>query len=548
MDLCAGKFVEATAPEQDAVVRPHTPSWLVLLLVLPLTACAATVNGEDANAGAQEDRVRHTPAPPPSPTAVPVRSASGQRTGTLIASVTPPSIEAGLRGALQAIPSVSTRPIGALEARWTEIKQETDLMNQHARITRERLSRQVGTGLIDLRSLEGAGLPPFGSRDRIRGRSWVTPTMAAVLIDAWQRFHPLHPDARLSLGDLAQPGGGTLYHNVIVRDLVGGDAERLLDGARLHGGEFVSHEHHTASAFPDELGRFESPEDRVWTRHVLTADASREAHLALRVATTRYTFPHDASPSDARDAFAHMRRLVSKGVLVRSHRVRHLGEDNRIEHLWRQHWIDTRRRRQLVTLSTKKQRKGLKEAWLIEARVAAWRRNKPDSFADERRWVRRGPNATDWTRWQAMREAGHVSHMGGSDADISFVTRGNQRHFAIDLSVLDAAKTWDWFKALDAAATALDTRVEAILLSRSIINALSRHLPAEEKRSKLWRQRVRRSPGHDAHHHLRLTKPTAQSERKAKALLEALSPSASPGTVSPEPPKTPRPPPPQTQP
>ena len=59
---------------------------------------------------------------------------------------------------------------------------------------------------------------PFGWRDRTRGRTHVTATMAAVLVRAYTTFRAIYPDRRLSLGDLAQPGGGTLYHGTLVRE------------------------------------------------------------------------------------------------------------------------------------------------------------------------------------------------------------------------------------------------------------------------------------------------------------------------------------------
>ncbi|MDP6945367.1 MAG: penicillin-insensitive murein endopeptidase, partial [Myxococcota bacterium] len=408
---------------------------------------------------------------------------------------------------------------------WLSIKRERDIRAQHKRMQKARLDITVGDGLIDLRALEGAGLPPFRSRDRVRGRTWVSRTMAAVLIEAWRRFHAKHPRALLTLGDLAQPGGGGIMHNVIVRNVDGAQAVDLLDQAHVHAGELTADVMRTAADFPGERGRFESPDDRVWLRHRILALLDTDtAEPVLRTATTRYTFPTTLAGDARSRAFSEMTTIAQRGTLVSAEQ-RHqtaLGGGSTL--VWRHHWVDARTRRQLVTISDRKQHRQLDMRWVREARVAQWQKRKPGSFPKERCWVRDTADPAQWTRWQAMREAGHVTHMGGSDADISFVTRDNRRHFAVDRAAFDARRTWDWFKAVDAAARAMGTRIDVILISSPILRALQRKLGKSVRKARLWRKHIRQVGGHDAHHHLRLARPTADSEARARAVLTALSP------------------------
>jgi len=349
--------------------------------------------------------------------------------------------------------------------------------------------------------------------------------MAAVLITAWRHFHAKHPSARLTLGDLSQPWGGNLLHNVLVRSVGGAEALGLLNKAQLVGGKWVADEEVYASHFGAEIGRFNSPEDRVWIRHELTAQIETPEGPSLRTSTTRYTFPHLATQEERESAFGTFKAISKRGVRVTSSRVREVGPDGLTIQRWRDHWVDASKKRQMVTISRKKQSRRLRFKWVDEIRVANWQQRKPGSFPREQRWVRGNVSedgSTPWTRWQAMREAGHVSHMGGSDADISFVTAGNARHFAVDMGVFDAKRTWAWFMALERAAKELGTSVEMILISRPIIRSLERHLSRKAKATPLWRAKVRRAGGHDAHHHLRLAAPTKDSETKARAVLQSV--------------------------
>jgi hypothetical protein len=451
---------------------------------------------------------------------------AGSLVGATLAGVGVPRIEQGLRGALQALPELRYAPPKKLVPMWMGIKRDANVHTQHRRLKRMTNKPVAASTLIDLRALEGAGLPPFGHRDRVRGRTWVTRTMAAVLITAWGQFHRQHPSARLTLGDLAQPWGGSIFHNALVRRVEGVNAEELLDAAQLIGGRFVVDAYRLASDFASELGRFESPGDAVWLRHELTARLKEGSTPTLRTSTHRYTFPHTPEVEERGKAFATLASIAKRGARVESTIVRHVGEDGLTEDRWRDHWVDSKRRRQLVTLSRREQGERLQMRWVDSARVANWQQRKPGSFPKEHRWMRSAPDAqgrTSWTRWQAMREAGHVSHMGGSDADISFVTAANSRHFAVDLSVFDARRTWAWFQALYAAAAALGTSLDVVLISSPIIRALESQLTRAEKRSPLWRALIRRAPGHDAHHHLRLAAPSQDSDARARAVLLSLA-------------------------
>ena len=511
------------------MLRPFLRSTSPIALAFALTyGCAPSPPTRSASPpqSSAEDTQRTPPQPAAARSTLTERPlVAGKAVGGLLGAYTPPPLEQGLRGALQAIPELRVKSPEQLASEWMAIKRQGDLRAQHKSLYQKLRRPSAARGLVDIRSLEGRGLPPFGSRDRTRGRTWVQATTAAVLIKAHELFTSRFPDATLTLGDLAQPGGGNLFHNVIVRDVEGERANSLLDSAKLVGGEWSIDTYGRAADFPGELGRFNSPEDEVWTRQVLAGHGfGPEGQLRLRVHTTRYTFPSRPIDEDRAKAFGDLKRLMKRSTLVHTAKVKGHRADGATETLWLQHWIAPKEKRQLITLSTKQQRRRLKTKWLRSARHAQWQQRKPGSYSREVHWTteEQADGTRGWVRWQAMREAGHVTHMAGSDADISFVTTKNTRHFAVDLSVFDAKRTWAWFEALDQAASLLATRIDAILVSPVIIRALERRLTKRQLRSTLWRRHVRRAGGHDAHHHLRLAPPTNRSEALATTLLAEL--------------------------
>ena len=115
-------------------------------------------------------------------------------------------------------------------------------------------------------------------------------------------------------------------------------------------------------------------------------------------------------------------------------------------------------------------------------------------------------------------EAGHITHLSGIDADLSYVTTGNARHFAVDLGAMDVPATWRWFTLLDETARTLGTPIEVILVDPAIRRHLLANLPKSVKKTRTWRL-IGLSPGHDGHHHLRLHPPSTRKENVARPRL-----------------------------
>lgn len=462
------------------------------------------------------------PTPPPIPTGL----LAGRSLSAAARAFVPP-VEQGLSGLLQAIPVL--REHGAVEtaAAWLTVKKMGDLREQERALDAQGLELWVCNDLVDLRSYEGAGLPPFGWRDRTRNRTFATPAMAAILVKAYEALIRERPDARISLGDLAQEGCGPLEYGNVVSWAEGEDAQRLLGRARLRGGVVTVLDPHKASDYGDEVARFPEASSPVLEEHRLTGWTGDLEHLRIRVETRRYWSAAEPDRDDLDSSFRIATRLVSRGVEVSAKRVRTYSPAAGTRELWRQYFIDAGSKRQVVTLSSKRLRHTADPGTVEEMRFSAWRPGKPRSYASEIRWVQTpalvADGARPWERSLMVHEAGHVTHLAGEDADISFVTHENRRHFAVDFGALDVAGTWSWMEQLQAAADAIGVPIDRILVDPRIKRLLSDGLTREQKRGKLWTETLGLASGHDGHHHLRLSPPGKAANLAGLTVLRGLA-------------------------
>ena len=114
-------------------------------------------------------------------------------------------------------------------------------------------------------------------------------------------------------------------------------------------------------------------------------------------------------------------------------------------------------------------------------------------------------------------EAHHTSHLGGLDADLSYVTHDNRYHFSPDVAVLDPAGTWKWLDALRVTANQLKIPLRALFVDRSILQTLKQY-PGARRRHPLWRK-LKRSPGHDSHVHVRIGASPAFAGKSLREVL-----------------------------
>lgn len=422
------------------------------------------------------------------------------------------------------------------ESAWAAIGQLDAPADQSKAIAQSGVRGLVCRDLVDFRSLAQTIASPFDFRDDTRGRSWARPALARVLVRAQARFAAEFPSAQLTVGDIAQPGCGQLAYGTLVRQLAGDTAasitQSLLRATRRVLGEPMVVQWASAAEFPNESERFDSPGQRILveTRILGVADNAAAGHVSqLRVATRR--FVQVAPPKKARAAkrqVAKMQdaveRLLAHGDLVRHQAVRTWDPSRGQEVVaWLQHRVDKRKGLQLHWIGARAVVGAPDWTSLVEARLSAWKPGKPESFAGETRWRPHRDESgavAGWDSWKMLHEAGHMSHAGGRDADLGFVTVDNRGMSHVRLKKLDVAATYRWMEILAETAQQLGTPVEGIFVGKHVRHFMNRRLSKEHRQSELWQQVVQVVPGHDAHHHVRLAMPTAHDDAVALAELK----------------------------
>jgi hypothetical protein len=463
--------------------------------------------------------------------------------------------EHGVSGLIDAIPPLLWRGAQETEEAWYAVKDVRDPVEQAKALADSRLERTACRGLVDFRLVAPDRTAPFGYRDDVRGRSWARPALAAVLVRALEALRAESPAATVSIGDMAQPGCGQLEHGTLVR-LVSdldpapppprhlpaptepqGAATALLNRARLVISTATVWELKRARDLRQEAWRLDFLDAPVLLEHRLLArdavpDPTGEPRLRLKVSTRRYRPIEEPSDQLERDLLRVGTRMMEQGVLVSTERARTWDPDEGDVPVWVQRWVLVEGRRQMITVSDRRLKRRFTPTTLRDVRLGGWHGRKPGSMDREIRWLadraESAPGARPrWTRWQKLYEAGHITHLGGRDVDVSYVTSDPKRHFAVDLEAMDVEATWRWFGHLDAAATAMGVRIDRILVDPSVRRLLKRKLPKQTRGSRLWRL-IRLANGHDAHHHLRITPPSPRSHDAALQLLASPAPAPSP--------------------
>lgn len=424
---------------------------------------------------------------------------------------------------------------GVAEAAWQGVKSLDTPQAQTKAIRKGGVETLVCRDLVDFRSIVQQTGATFDFRDVFRGRSWARPALARLLVRAQARFDDEFPAARLTVGDIAQPGCGQLAYGTLVRQFGAHDGKnrvtQLLLRARRVLGETLVVEHTTAADYPDERDRFDRADTQVVVeqRIVGAADAGQPGGQAVRVATRRFAAvaPSKKPVRDRREVakmLAEVAKLVQTGEVVRHDAVVTWDGQAGVERkAWLQHRLDRKRGRQVQLITARPLVGELDLTAVAELRVSKWKPGKPESFSGESRW-RRVTDALGephWQKWKMLSEAGHLSHLSGRDADVSFVTVDNRGLQAVRLKKLDVSATWRWMEILTATAAELGTPIEHILVGPRVRKWMGKRLGQAAKQSALWRDVLVTAAGHDAHHHIRLVPPSAADDAEALAELQA---------------------------
>jgi len=450
------------------------------------------------------------------------------------------------RGPDAGIPRLERTSAREAQAAWMAVKGISGAGPQVEAVAKKGLLRKACDDLVDLRELADSGvLKGFGFRDNVRGRSWARPTLALVLSEAMQRFQAEYPGRSVAIGDVSQPGCGQLAHGVLVQEVSGAAAEKLIAAARLELSERIVVEVKQAKDFPWEADRFGPPAEKVLVTTRLVAQKGTGDALEVRVARTRHR-ELPAPTSDETQAFEASLGAVIHGTRVAQRKVESEDAAGVKSSLWLTHFVLPDAKKQAVVITRKRPGKRLDWADVSEVRLSAWQDKKPGSFPDEVRWVVASVTPTPpvpgkqskkkvapvtliaavrFDRWALLYEAGHITHLSGIDADLSYVMVGDKGQFAVDLPGIDVPATLRWFEILEATGRNLSTPVDAILVDGTVKRHFEKTLPktgpvslAQQKKTKSWRL-IALVGGHDGHHHLRIVEGSNAQEAAARKRL-----------------------------
>ncbi len=457
--------------------------------------------------------------------------------------------------ALAAIAPMQWVEPDAVEYTLARIRGLGDPKEQLREVAEAGLEQMACRGLIDFRGLTAVRTGGFGYRDQFRGRSWMRPALARVILRAHEAFRAERPTNWVTVADATQPGCGQLSYGTLVRMVEDGqspearatagrvaglnaasldddgpsETQRLLANIQFLVGQSGVAEMHTAADFPLEHERFHTQNQLVLVEHRVQArglSEDGEGRTVLRVATRRYALlPNPPKPRQQKRLVAAMARTVQKlwagGQTIRSEQVNDFDPVVGQRQVWLVHKVDQNAGLQVTVLTHEMPGATLDPARAIEIRLSRWHDRKPGNGNGEVRWR---PTENGWQRWLMLSEAGHMTHAGGRDADISYVTADNTEHLRVRLNHIDVMGTWRWWQLLDETSRAAGTPLERIFIDGKVRTLFARRLPADAKATLLWQDIVAVSQGHDAHHHVRLA--SAPAEREGAALVDLFTPVA----------------------
>ena len=105
--------------------------------------------------------------------------------------------------------------------------------------------------------------------------------------------------------------------------------------------------------------------------------------------------------------------------------------------------------------------------------------------------------------WRQLYEAGHISHLNGFDADISYIMTRPGLLFSRSVGHIDVAKTRKWFEIMFESARRAGVEIDIMLVDKKVKRRLLRGLPEDDTRHPVW-DLLAVSSGHDSHVHVRL--------------------------------------------
>ncbi|MFT5431124.1 MAG: hypothetical protein ACI9OJ_001803, partial [Myxococcota bacterium] len=267
--------------------------------------------------------------------------------------------------------------------------------------------------------------------------------------------------------------------------------------------------------FIDEYPRFVDRPGPIWVEERLTG-VTRGGDVRLE--TRRFDEGRWLSADSVASLIKRTRKRIADRHKSVATWIHHILDGQKVR-LRKVVWIDGKARRRMEAIY-RPGRSGATRRSLIRIRESRYDAKKPTSPKYEERYsFLDDGEARLLVKKQLLEyEAHHTSHLGGLDADLSYVTWNNAHHFSPDVAILNPEVTWAWLKALEQSAKKLGIPLTALFVDRSILRVLKTVRKAR-RRDSLW-SKLKRSPGHDSHVHVRIGRSSRLAGKSLEAILE----------------------------
>jgi len=420
-------------------------------------------------------------------------------------------------GPFDDLPRLLGRSAAAVQSGWEAVKESKDPAEQRKSMARKKLDRAVCHDTLDIREVMARTDLPLRLRDTVRWRTVARPEMIALITGAMVRLQKSDPDASITVGDLAQQGCGQIRYGTVVELVDKATAAALAEKMSRYFGGTGRYFAMPPEAFIDEYPRFVDREGPIWVEQRLTGVARSGL---VRLETRRFDEGRVLSGESVRKLIERTRRRIADRRNAVVDRVNHelAGASVRLR---RVRWTSARDGRWMEAIY-RPSRSGATRETLVRVREARFDPKKPTSrkYEERYRFGDDGEARLLVHKHLLEYEAHHTSHLGGLDADLSYVTWNNEHHFSPDVAILDPERSWRWLDALRRTARDLGIPLTALFVDRSILRRLKEARVAPRKHP-LWRK-LKRSPGHDSHVHVRIGATPRFAGRSIDTLLSKL--------------------------
>lgn len=402
---------------------------------------------------------------------------------------------------LPALQWVSTEE---LEKQWAEAKDLKKPKLQLKRVKKRNLRNLLSYEMRPLPSIGPKYVAAVERRDTFRERHFASPELYSLLEEAIPKLKERLPNATVMVGDVSQPGAGPLVYGTTVRmlqntplrpalsDFLG---EAFRDGNSLIRSRVVS----PMVEFPSEDNRWKEIEGPIWVEEKLTGGGDLKGVPVARVEMRRFYRSGELEKDELAKWWKKKKRNLKKRYQMESGWV-----TRGTQKLWRVQW--NRGNFWYQGEFTKKFRNTPVLKHLSRLKMGRLEKKKPGALQQERRYfITKLPDGgSKLIAWRQLYEAGHISHLNGRDADLSYVMKKPSLLFSRSVGHIDVKKTRVWFEILFDSAQAVGVQIDAMLVDRRVKRRLLRGMPKDEDRHPVW-DLLSVSKGHDSHVHVRLS-------------------------------------------